>query len=166
MLSGVLRELPAAEHDELPDCPEMSDYARRLYAADLAFPQLGLYRAYVIHAAEVQLRHAADDPFVGIVRRWLEALPGADFTGSPTQFHTQLSEFAGLATAEPWWPKSAKTLSHKMIEAHRPLEVTGILYTSGWAATHGREVKLKLLSASLMHGDWERVPEAQVQDAE
>jgi hypothetical protein len=159
VLAGVLRELAAAEAEDLPDCPEMSDYARRLRAADRAYPELGLYQAYVVHTAEVQLHHAADDPFIGLIKRWLEALPGAEFTGSPTAFHTQLSEFAGLATAEQWWPKSAKAVGKRMIELSRPLELSGILYTSGWAAGHGREVTLKLLAASMIHSDWPQARE-------
>ena len=162
VLAGVLRELEAAERDELPDLPEMSDFGRYLHSADRAY-DLGLYEAYVRHSAEVQLHAAAEDPFVSMIKRWLEALPGAEFTGTPTQFHSQLSEFAGLATAEPWWPKSARVLSRKMTVLHRPLELSGILHTAGWSADHGRAVTLKLLEASLIHSGWAQ-PGEEAQD--
>jgi hypothetical protein len=112
---------------------------------------------------EIQLRAAADDPFVGLIKRWLEALPEATFRGTPTAFHTQLSEFAQLNVSEPWWPKNAKALSSKMTGLHRPLELSGVLYTSGWAADHGREVTVRLLEASLVHRDWAR-PEGEAHD--
>ena len=55
VLSGVLAHLDKARADELDGIPEMADFARILYAADLAFPGLGdatradlggLYAAY------------------------------------------------------------------------------------------------------------------------
>jgi hypothetical protein len=119
-----------------------------------------LYSAYVRHSAEVQLHAAADDPLVGLIKRWLQVLPEATFTGTPTSFHTQLSEFGGLASSEPWWPKNARALSRKLTELHRPLELSGIVYTQGWAADHGRQMTMRLLETSLVHGDWAQLGEA------
>jgi hypothetical protein len=153
VLAGTLRELEATERELPPDLPEMADFSKYLIAADRAY-SLGLYQAYVRHAAEVQLHAAADDPFVSVIKRWLEALPGAEFTGTPSAFHTQLSDFAGVGVAESWWPRNVRALSRKMTVLHRPLELTGILVRTGWAADHGREVHLRLLEASLIHDGW------------
>jgi hypothetical protein len=149
LLAGVLRELEAAERVQLDDLPEMADFGRVLFACDLAYG-LGLYPAYLQHSAEIQLHAAADDPLIVLLRRWLEAQPGGEFTGTPEAFYNQLSEFAGLATAESWWPKSSSWLGRKMTELHLPMGVSGILYEKGWASSGSREIRARLVTASFI----------------
>jgi Bifunctional DNA primase/polymerase, N-terminal len=146
VLSGVLRELEAAEREELADLPEMSDFARYLRAADRAY-QLGLYDVYVRHSMEVQLHAAADSPLVGLLRDWLESLPGTEFTGTPEAFYEGLGGFAGLRTGEQWWPKSPAWLDRRLTKLHLPLSVSGILFEKGWGTAGDRQVTVRRVRA-------------------
>ena len=78
VLSGVLAHLGEAQSRELPDCPEMADFARLLLAADLAFPGLGdpaqpglggLYAAYAQHVFEVMVKAGLEDQLTLLVMR-------------------------------------------------------------------------------------------------
>jgi hypothetical protein len=67
VLTGVLNHLDEALAADLADCPEMSAYARRLYAADLAYPQLGLYAAYRDHTAGILIEAAGNKKLAMLV---------------------------------------------------------------------------------------------------
>ena len=73
VLSGVLKHLDEAQAVPLPGCPEMAAYARRLDAADLAHPGLGLYDAYRDHTAVIMVEAAGDKKLAMLIVEALAA---------------------------------------------------------------------------------------------
>ena len=126
VLSGVLRKLDEAERANLPDCPEMGGFARRLHAADLAYSSLGLYDAYVGHTVAVQLIKASNDPFALALKHWLEEIAGGEFTGLISKLYSALGKFVGFDTSQRWWPSDATRLSGKLTKLRQPLAAAGI----------------------------------------
>ena len=82
VIAGVLKHLGKAQAAELPDCPEMSDFARRLKAADMACPGLGLYEAYKQHAIDILTTRGVNDPLALLVIKVTDKHGGL-FDGTP-----------------------------------------------------------------------------------
>jgi hypothetical protein len=143
VLSGVLRELDDAEQEELEDCPEMADFARRLRAADRAYPSLGLYDAYCGHAVEIMRVKASNDPFVLALNRWLEKQEGEEFTGLTSDLYTRLGNFLGFETANKWWPADATRLSGKLTKLREPLAAVGVIVEKGNHTREGTIISVK-----------------------
>ena len=86
VLSGILKHLGDALAADLPGCPEMSAYARRLYAADLAFPELGLYHAYSKHTGDLMIQRGMSDPMAILVCEAMDKL-GRPFDDTPAKLY-------------------------------------------------------------------------------
>ena len=149
VISGVLKHLPEVLAMELPGCPEMSDYARRLKAADLAFPKmvpasepeegqekgpdLELYEAYSIHTGDIQLQRGADDPLARLVIEMMARLPRneegklKDFRGTPTGLYKLLKTTAeSHPGSENYvlskkWPVDAIKMGEALTKLYAPL---------------------------------------------
>jgi hypothetical protein len=134
VIAAVLAHLGKAMRAKLPGCPEMADYARRLHAADLAYPALGdLYEAYRQHTRDVMADKAVDSPLVALVSKLMdsmEALGQDSLAGSPTELHAQLENHAaGLDISQPWWPKDPSWLGRRLKDYDAPLRQLGLVVT-------------------------------------
>lgn len=133
VISEILANLDKALAEELPGCPEMSDYARRLKAADLAFSDLHLYDAYSAHTGDILVQRAADDPLVRLVIEAMTKLPkdelgqDKDFDDTPTALYKYLTT---VASSHPMsdnyslskkWPADPTKMGAELTKLHGPL---------------------------------------------
>ena len=115
VLSGILAHLDEALAADLPGCPEMSDFARRLFAADLAFPRLGgLYEAYKSHITGLLVKVGLEDPFVQLILELLRMPKGNPFEGSPAELLKKLRNVAGADVAQVWFPADVRQIGAKL----------------------------------------------------
>ena len=139
VIAGVLAHLGKARAAKLDGIPEMADYARILYAADLAFPELGdaaqedlggLYAAYKAHAFEVLVRAGVEDQLallvLGLVKRKAE---DNKLKMLPAELLKALRIDAGNDQIEPWFPPDATRLGDRLTELDGPLRRLGIVVT-------------------------------------
>ncbi len=131
VLAGVLEKLPDALAAKLAGLPEMADFARILYAADLAYPGLGgLFDAYKQHVIEVLVAAGLQDPVVMVLHRVLVKEKSLD--DSPTELHGRLEAAAGLKLRmDKRWPQDAVRLGHRLNELGGTLQRMGIIVTPG-----------------------------------
>jgi hypothetical protein len=135
----------------------MSDYARRLWAADLAYPGLGdpsqpdlggLYAAYKAHTKEIMADKAADSPLAALVGKLMDAkqeLGQDSFSGSATELHGALeSQAAGMDISQPWWPKDPSWLGRRLSEEDAPLR------EFGFAVEQSRKNKARTITITLL----------------
>jgi hypothetical protein len=136
LIAEVLKHLPKALEEPLPGIPEMSDFARRLKAADLAFPGLvadqehpeagGLYEAYREAAIDILIAAGLENPVVVAVIRALRTA-GADLDEPPAKLYGRLCMAAGLGVNDKRWPPNAIQLGHKLTELTPTLERLGVI---------------------------------------
>ena len=144
VISGVLANLDDALGMKLPGCPEMSDYARRLKAADLAFPKmvraskpeeadLELYEAYSIHTGDIQLQRGAENLLAQLVIEAMGRL-GKDeegklknFNGTPTELYKLMKTtaechvmFADYESSRKW-PADPAKMGAELTKLYKPL---------------------------------------------
>ena len=151
VISKVLANLDDALSMQLIGCPEMADYARRLKAADLAFPKivraskpedqdLELYEAYSIHTGDIQFQRGADDPLAQLVIEVMskhrdEKGDLTDFNGTPTALYKLVKTTAeGHVMSENYvlskkWPADATKLGTELTKLHAPLLRLGFDFT-------------------------------------
>ena len=130
----------------------MSDYARRLKAADLAFPKmvrasepggedLELYEAYSMHTGDIQLQRGAEDPLAQLVVEAMGTL-GKDkegklrnFNDTPTELYALLTRVANGKpmsanyTLSRKWPTDPTKLGGELTKLHDPLLRLGFDFT-------------------------------------
>ena len=145
VLSGILAHLGKAQGETLPGCPEMSDFALRLWAADLAFghlvpPEPGgegltLYEAYRRHTVEILVAAGLEDPLVLLVLQLMDGKKaGVKYTCSPSVLLTNLRQAAvGMHVDhnQQWFPANEKQLGHRLNDKHNVLESLGITVERG-----------------------------------
>ena len=136
VLAGVLAHLDKARAEKLDDIPEMADYARILFAADLAFPGLGgLYPAYVKHASEVLVRAGLEDQLtlliMSLVNRDATRNDKGEkkLTALPADLFKALRKMAGEDVAEEWFPADPTRLGERLTNLDGPLRRLGIVVT-------------------------------------
>ena len=134
VLSAILRRLPDAQRADLR-VPWMSDFARRLYAADLEYG-LGLYAAYTEHAEAIFEARSAEDPFIDLICGFLaawgqktgQAGKPAEFVGKAHDLLAELGKFSPESTTQRLWPADAARLSKRLGELTEPLRAAGVAY--------------------------------------
>ena len=153
VLSEVLKKLPDVLAMALPGCPEMSDYARRLKAADLAFgplvlashpggEDLKLYEAYSTHTGDIQLQRGADDPLAQLVIEVMSKHRDAkgqltDFDDTPTALYKLVKKTAeSHVMSENYvlskkWPSDPTKLGTELTKLYKPLLELGFEFTRG-----------------------------------
>ena len=132
MLAGVLEYLDKALAEDLPDCPEMADYVRRLWAADQAYPGLGgLYAAYRDHATNLLISAGLEDPLVLAIIKILNKPDGNPFEGSPAQLLNALRAEAGFDSGADWLPANVKQIGRKLGPIRQTLLRLNISVTRG-----------------------------------
>ena len=125
----------------------MSDFARRLRAADMAFPQLvrpepggedlSLYEWYRRHTIEVLVAAGLENPLVLLILAVMDDQKiGEPFTRSPAVLLTDLRQAAvrkGLHVdiSQPWFPANERQLGHRMTDMHKVLVRLGITVARG-----------------------------------
>ena len=149
VIAGVLEKLGKAMSEELIGVPEMSDYARRLKAADMAFPGLvlatqvggqvtGLYEAYREHAFEVLVVAGLENPMTLLVLRLMDQQENqgkttltkqgkAKLTMLPADLLKEFRKLAGPDIAEKWFPVDATRMGEKLTDMDGPLRRLGIV---------------------------------------
>ena len=144
VIAEILRHLPKAQSEELSGCPEMSDFARRLRAADLAFPKmvratetggedLELYEAYRLHTVQILVDAGLENQLVLLILKLMDGKKlNEPFTCSPTVLLAELRQkAAGFDTSQPWFPGNPKQLGHRMNDLHSVLDRLGITVERG-----------------------------------
>jgi hypothetical protein len=131
VIAGVLANLDKALEAPLRGVPEMSDFARRLHAADLAFPGLGLYEAYRQHAFEVLIAAGLEDPMALLVIKLMDKRDDDPFRGLPAELLAELRSAAGADMGEKWFPADATRMGEKLTRIDGPLRRLGIVVTRG-----------------------------------
>jgi hypothetical protein len=138
LVAGVLANLDKAMGDELAGVPEMSDFARRLHAADLAFPGLGhdqeqgLFETYRLHAVEVLVSAGLEDPLALLVLKVMDQRGEEDFIISPTGLLTVLRAAAtGRDEFAKWFPADATRMGDRLVKLDGPLRRLGVEVTRG-----------------------------------
>ena len=150
VISGILAQLGKAMDEELTGCPEMSDFARRLRAADMAFPGLvhttgadgqillttdpdgqvlGLYEAYREHASEVLVAAGLEDPLVLLIIKLVdnqELMSPDPLTRLPADLLKDLRGAAGDDSQEKWFPVDATRMGERLTDMDGPLRRLGI----------------------------------------
>ena len=154
VISGILANLGKAMAEDLDGVPEMSDFARRLRAADLAIPGLahttgkdgqillttgangqvlGLFEAYREHAIDVLVSAGLENPLVLMVIKLVEnhelMNPGPlakPLTKLPADLLNDLRKVAGDDIQEKWFPIDATRMGEKLIDMDGPLRRLGI----------------------------------------
>ena len=144
VITGVLAYLGDAMARELDDCPEMSDFARLLLAADLAFPGLGdpaqadlggLYAAYKQHAFDVLVQAGVGDQLALLVMGLVTRDATRDESGKkkltriPGDLLKALRKMAGEDAAEEWFPVDATRLGERLTQLDGSLRRLGIVVT-------------------------------------
>ena len=144
VITGVLEHLGDALARELDDCPEMSDYARLLLAADLAFPGLGdpaqadlggLYAAYRDHAFEVLVRAGVEDQLTLLIMSLVTRDATRDKSGKkkltrlPADLFKALQDMAGENAAAEWFPADPSRMGERLTSLDGPLRRLGIVVT-------------------------------------
>ena len=140
VVSEVLKHLPKALEATLPGIPEMSDFARRLKAADLAYPQLvvdpahpvvdparpaGLYEAYQQAAIDILIAAGLENPVViAVLRALIDA--DKDLDEAPAKLYNRLCMAAGTGVNDKRWPPNAIQLGHRLTELTPTLERLGV----------------------------------------
>lgn len=148
VISEVLKHLPKAVDATLAGIPEMSDFSRRLYAADLAYPQLvvdpdhpqladpahpelgGLYEAYRQHTIDILIAAGLEDPVVLALLKALRAA-GTDLDEAPAKLYGRLCMAAGLGVNDKRWPSNAIQLGHKLTVLIPTLRSSGLRHFPG-----------------------------------
>lgn len=131
LIAEVLKHLPKAVETTLIGVPEMSDFARRLKAVDLALPGLELYESYRQHSIEVLVAAGLEDPLALLVLRLMDKQGDKPFSDSPSALLAELRKAAGLDVAEKWFPSSVIQLGHKLTVLDGPLRRLGIVVERG-----------------------------------
>ena len=138
VIAAILAHLGKAQAEDLADIPEMSDFARRLKSADMAFPklvlasepggkELELYRPYRRHTIEILVAAGLENQLVLLILAVMDGKEGGKpFTRSPALLLTDLRQAAvrkGLHVdiSQPWFPANEKQLGHRMTEMHKVL---------------------------------------------
>jgi putative DNA primase/helicase len=127
ILSAILRRLPNAQRADLR-VPWMSDYARRLHAADLEYG-LGLFSAYLEHTEAIFESRGTEDPFVDLVLAFLvakEKTGSRDFAGKASVLLDELEKFRPEGPLHKWWPADAAQLSKRLAELTTLLHTVGV----------------------------------------
>jgi hypothetical protein len=127
VIAEVLKHLGKAQGEKLAGVPEMSDFARRLKAADLAFPGLELYESYRQHSIEVLVAAGLEDPLALLVLRLMDKQGDKPFRGLPAALLAELRRAAGLDVGEKWFPADATRLGEKLTRLDGPLRRLGIV---------------------------------------
>jgi hypothetical protein len=131
LVAKILERLDEAMAEPLPGCPEMAGYARRLYAADLTYPDLGLYKAYASHTGDIMAEKGMNDPLVQVLSEALDKLPGKKFDDTPARLHGHLSAVAGIRASARTWPPDATRMGKKLTELDAPLRNLGVVVERG-----------------------------------
>ena len=151
VIAEVLRHLPKALEETLVGVPEMSDFARRLKAADLAYPKLvrasapggqdlELYEAYRNHAFEVLVAAGLEDPMAILVIRLMDKQERdgkTKLTMLPAGLLKELRILAGPDIAEKWFPPDATRMGEKLTKLDGPLRRLGIVVERTTRTSHG-----------------------------
>jgi hypothetical protein len=111
VIAEVLKHLGKALETTLVGVPEMSDFARRLHAADLAYSGLRLYEAYRQHAFEVLIAAGLEDPLALLVLKLMDKQGDEPFRGLPAALLLELRRAAGADVAEQWFPADPTRLA-------------------------------------------------------
>ena len=151
VIAEVLRHLPKALETTLVGVPEMSDFARRLKAADLAFPKLvhatepdgqdlELYESYRQHAFEVLVAAGLEDPMALLVIKLMdkqEKQGSTTLAKLPAELLKELRILAGADIVERWFPVDATRMGEKLTKLDGPLRRLGIVVERGTRTSHG-----------------------------
>jgi Bifunctional DNA primase/polymerase, N-terminal len=137
VIAEVLKHLGKALETTLVGVPEMSDFARRLHAADLAYPNLGLYESYRQHAFEVLIAAGLEDPLALLVLRLMDKQGDEPFRGLPAALLAELRKAAGDGVAEKWFPADATRMGEKLTKLDGPLRRLGIVVARDTRTSRG-----------------------------
>jgi len=147
VLAGVLGHLDEAMAADLPGCPELSAYARRLHAADLAYPGLRLYEAYRRHAEDIMAQRGLEDPLAILVCEAMDKLPPGELgrrtlDDSPARLYQYLENVAGTRAMERWWPVGVTQLGHRLTLLDAPLRRLGVTVKRGPRTKNARSYRI------------------------